>query len=203
MVRDRTSRREPVAPPSRVRALFDRYAKHLTLVGVSVVLVIGLLGVLRYRRSRESQRGQAELDKVLALDAKQQVEHLQRLAGEFGGTDAAPAIRYRLGCAQLKVERYDHAAVTFRQLAQDAPDTPWGALAGKAAREAGEEDARRAKAGERVNALRAEADAQRRFSGSPPDANPREAALPVPRRPGVASAASALDPSRFSGVDRP
>lgn len=191
-------------PPSRGRALWDRYARHVTVASVALVLGGGALLVVNYWRRKQSELARVELARALAAGEGNQVEYLQRLASAYAATDASPEIRYRLGCVLLKAEKFDAAVTVLRQLAEDAPDTRWGAWAAEAAGRAAEEEVLRARALERLKSLREGSQAQRRFSISPPDVNPRDAVLSIPRRPGAASEApAALDPSRFGGIERP
>jgi len=184
---------EPAGPPWR------RHARLLTAVAVAALMILGAVFIRGFWLRIQSDYAQQELAQVSGLLGAQRVEHLERMAARYSGTDADAQIRYQLGRVLRDDGRLELAERTLRQVAREAPDSEWGQLAAEAARGVAASRAADAVTAQRMKNLESDEQARRRFQGGE-DGNPRDACLPAPRRP---DAADGDDPRRATPLEKP
>jgi hypothetical protein len=186
--------------PSTPRAWLDRYGKPLTIVAVAVVIVVGAVLVWSFWRRVHADSARQELLSATALHGEAQVVALERMGRQYAGTEAAPEILYRLGCAYRRAENLNQADEVLRRLERDAPHTCWAQWATDVRRQIDVERSSRAAVAERVRTLQRDAASQRAFLDAPDGADTRGAALPAPERPAPTAEA---DPRACTDLDKP
>ena len=189
----------PESPAEPAGSPWRRYARLLTAVAVAALMILGAVFIRGFWLRIQSDYAQQELAQVAGLLGAQRVEHLERMAARYSGTDADARIRYQLGRALRDDGRLEQAERTLRQVAREAPDTEWGQLAAEAARGVAASRAADAVTVQRMKNLESDEQARRRFQGGE-DGNPRDARLPAPRRP---DAADGDDPRRATPLEKP
>jgi hypothetical protein len=187
------SRAAPAGPPWR------RHARLLTAAAVVALLVVGMVLIRGFWIRIQSDYALQELAQVAGLMGAQRVEHLERMAARYAGTDTDAQIRYQLGRALRDDGRLEQAERILRQVAREAPDSEWGRLAAEAARGVVASRAADAATVRRMKTLESDEQARRRFQGGE-DGDPRDARLPAPRRP---DAADGDDPRRATPLEKP
>ncbi len=151
-----------------VRAFWDRYGRAVTAGVVAILLIVGVILIRGYWLRGQNERARQELDEVGRLPENVRLEHLERLARTYAGSEASPRIHYRLGIALRDADRLDEAEKTLARVEQDHPGTDLARMASSARLAIAEDRKTREAVAERIRELDAKAKAQRPPESDPP-----------------------------------